>query len=68
MSGTTEAKNLKLGKHIDNELLCCWAKNRSHGFYSFLYVSVFCLFRLNLCQFFAGTVPARIFKIGKHVE
>ena len=51
-SGTFTARMLKLGIHMDNELLYCWIKNRTPCSYSFLFCPFFCLLRLNLCHSF----------------
>ena len=51
-SGTFKARLLKLGIHIDNELLYCGIENQTPCSYSSLYLSIFCLLRLNLCHSF----------------
>ena len=63
-SGTFKARMLKLGIHMDNELLYCWIENPTPCFYSSLYLSIFLSFkakfvsqfspvlRLNLCHSF----------------
>ena len=43
-SGTLEARMLKLGIHIDNELLYCGIENRTPCSYSSLYLSIFLSF------------------------
>ena len=43
-SGTLKARILKLGIHIDNELLCCGIENRTPCSYSSLYLSIFLSF------------------------
>ena len=40
-SGTLKARMLKLGIHIDNELLYCGIENRTPCSYSSLYLSIF---------------------------
>ena len=40
-SGTLKARMLKLGIHIDNELLYCGIKNQTPCSYSSLYLSIF---------------------------
>ena len=39
--GTTEARVLKLGIHMDNEFLCCGIENQAHCLYFSLYLSFF---------------------------
>ena len=51
-SGTFKARILKLGIHMDNELLYCGIENRTPCSYSSLYLSIFLSFRLNLCHSF----------------
>ena len=53
-SGTFKARMLKLGIHMDNELSCCEIENRTPCSYSSLYLSFFCLLRLNLCKYVLG--------------
>ena len=43
-SGTLKARMLKLGIHIDNELLYCRIENRTLCSYSSLYLSIFLSF------------------------
>ena len=43
-SGTLKARMMKLGIHIDNELLYCWMENRTPCSYSSLYLSIFLSF------------------------
>ena len=43
-SGTLKARMLKLGIHIDNELLYCWMENRTPSSYCSLYLSIFFFF------------------------
>ena len=43
-SGTLKARMLKLGIHIDNELLYCRIENRTPCYYSSLYLSIFLSF------------------------
>ena len=43
-SGTLKARMLKLGIHIDNELLYCRIENRTPCSYSSLYLSIFLSF------------------------
>ena len=42
---------LKLGIHMDNELLYGWIENRTHCFYSFLYLSIILSFWAFVSQF-----------------
>ena len=52
-SGTIIARILKLGIHMDNELLYCGIKNRTPCLYSCLYLSIFLSFKANfVSQFF----------------
>ena len=44
-SGTLKARILKLGIHIDNEMLYCVIENRTPCLYSFLYLSIFLSFK-----------------------
>ena len=44
-SGTFIARILKLGIHIDNELLYCGIENRTSCSYSSLYLSIFLFFK-----------------------
>ena len=44
-SGTLKARMLKLGIHIDNELLYCGIENRTPCSYSSLYLSIFLSFK-----------------------
>ena len=46
-SGIFKTRMLKLGIHMDNELLYCGIENRTPCSYSSLYLSIFCLLRLN---------------------
>ena len=62
-----KARMLKLGIHMDNELLYCGIENQTPCSYSFLYLSIFLSLRLNLSHCFSGTVQARIFKYGIHM-
>ena len=66
-SGTLKARMLKLGIHIDNELLYCGMENRTPCFYSSLYLSIFLSFKAKFVSVFSGTVQARIFKYGIHI-
>ena len=43
-SGTLKARMLKLGIHIDNELLYCGIENQTPCSYFFLYLSIFLSF------------------------
>ena len=43
-SGTFKARMLKLGIHMDNELLYCTIENQSPCSYSSLYLSIFLSF------------------------
>ena len=40
-SGIFKARMLKLGIHMNNELLYCWIENRTPCFYSSIYLSIF---------------------------
>ena len=51
-SGTFKARMLKLGIHMDNELLYYGIENGTPCSYSSLYLSIFCLLRLILCHCF----------------
>ena len=51
-SGTFKAGMLKLGIHMDNELLYCGIENLTPCSYSSLHLSFFCLLRLNFCHSF----------------
>ena len=44
-SGTFKARMLKLGIHMDNELLYCGIENRIPCSYSSLYLSIFLYFK-----------------------
>ena len=46
-SETVKARMLKLGIHMDNELLYCGIENCTPCFYSSLYFFIFCLLRQN---------------------
>ena len=51
--GTFKANMLKLGKHMDNELLYCGIENRTPCSYSSLYLSIFLSFQAKFVpQFF----------------
>ena len=67
-SGTLKARLLKLGIHIDNELLYCVIENRTLCSYSSFYLSIFLSFMAKICvTVFSGNVQARIFKYGIHM-
>ena len=66
-SGIFEARMLKLGIHMDNELLYCGIENELLALILPFICPFFCLLRLNLCHSFLRTVQARIFKCGIHV-
>ena len=51
-SGTTEARILKLGIHVDNELLYGDIENQAHCSYSSFYLSIFLSVQVNLCHSF----------------
>ena len=51
-SETFKARMLKLGIHMDNELLYCGIEKRAPCSYSSLYLSIFLSLRLNLCHCF----------------
>ena len=51
-SGTFKARMLKLGIHMDIELLYCGIENRTPCSYSSLICPFFCLLRLSLCHSF----------------
>ena len=53
-SGTLKARMLKLGIHIDNELLYCGMENRTPCSYSSLYLSIFLSF---MAQFVSQFSP-----------
>ena len=44
-SGFFQGRMLKLGIHMDNELMYCGIKNRTHCFYSSLYLFIFLSFK-----------------------
>ena len=44
---------LKLGIHVDNELLYCGIDNRTPCFYSFLYLSIFLSFKAKFVSQFS---------------
>ena len=44
---------LKLGIHMDNELLYCWIENRTPCFYSSLYLSIFLSFKAKFVSLFS---------------
>ena len=44
-SGKFKVRMLKLGIHMDNELLYCGIVNRTHCSYSSLYLSIFLSFK-----------------------
>ena len=48
LSGISKARMLKLGIHLDNELLYYEIENRTLGSYSSLYLSIFIQFSLCL--------------------
>ena len=52
-SGTIKATILKLGISIDNELLYRGIENWADCSYSYLYLSIFLSFRVNLCHSFS---------------
>ena len=67
-SGIFKARMLKLGIHMDNELLYCGIENRTHCFYSALYLSIFLSFKAKFyVTVFFGTVQGRIFKHSIHM-
>ena len=52
-SGTIIARILKLGIHMDNELLYCGIENRTSCFYSSLYLSIFLSFKAKIVSQFS---------------
>ena len=52
-SGTFKARMLKLGIHMDNELLYCWIENRTPCSYSSLYWSIFLSFKAKFVSQFS---------------
>ena len=52
-SGTIIARMLKLGIHMDNELLYCGIKNRTPCSYSSLYLSIFLSFKAKFVSRFS---------------
>ena len=66
-SGTLKARMLKLGIHIDSEMLYCRMENRTPCSYSYLYLSIFLSFMAKFVSVFSGNVQARIFKYGIHM-
>ena len=67
-SGILEARMLKLGIHIDNELLYHGIENWTPCSYFSLYLSIFLSFMAKfVSQFFSVNVQARIFKYGIHM-
>ena len=52
-SGIFKARMLKLGIHMDNELLYCSIENRTSCFYSSLYLSIFLSFRFQFVSQFS---------------
>ena len=52
-SGTLKARVLKLGIHIDNELLYCGSENQTPCSYSSLYLSIFLSFMANFVSQFS---------------
>ena len=61
-SGIFKARMLKLGIHMDNELLYYGIENLTPWSYFFLYLSIFLSFMAKFVSVFSGTVQARIFK------
>ena len=51
-SGTFKARILKLGIHMDNELLYCGIENRTPFSYSSLYLSIFLYFKAKFVSLF----------------
>ena len=52
-SGTITARILKLGIHMDNELLYCGIENRTPCSYSSLYLSIFLSFKAKFVSQFS---------------
>ena len=52
-SGTVKARMLKLGIHIDNELLYCGIENRTPCSYFSLYLSIFLSFKAKFVSQFS---------------
>ena len=48
-----KARMLKLGIHIDNELLYCWIENQTPCFYSSFYLSIFLSFKAKFVSQFS---------------
>ena len=48
-----KARILKLSKHMNNELLYCGIENRTHCFYSSLYLSIFLSFKAKFVSQFS---------------
>ena len=53
-SGTFKARMLKLGIHMDNELLYCGIENWTPCFYFFLYLSIFLSFTAKFVSQFSS--------------
>ena len=53
-SGIFKARMLKLGIHMDNELLYCGIVNRTHFTYSSLYLSIFLSFSAKFVSQFSS--------------
>ena len=53
-SGTFKARILKLGVHMDNELLYCWIENQTPCSYSSLYLSIFLYFKAKFVSQFSS--------------
>ena len=66
-SGTFKARMLKLGIHVDNELLYCWIDNQTPCSYSTLYLSIFLSFKSKFVSVLSRTMQARTFKCGIHM-
>ena len=66
-SGTVQARILKLGIHMDNELLYCGIDNRTPCSYSSFFVHISGFYGLICVTAFSGTVQARVFKYGIHM-
>ena len=67
VSGTIKARMLKLGIHMDNELLYCGIENQTPFFYSSLFVNFSVFYGIICVLVFSGTVQARICKYGIHM-
>ena len=58
---------MKLGIHMDNELLYFGIENQTPCSYSSLYLSIFLSFKAKFVSVFSGTVQNIIFNCGTHM-